>query len=74
MTFPYYDKKTKDVYHRSEFDKSLDTKRKKKAMGGVASGPPPLSGPVPQGLPSVQPGDIYNEWIRLWQMIQNFRL
>jgi hypothetical protein len=64
MPFPDYDKKTKDVYHRSEFDKSLDTKRKKKAMGGVASGPPPLSGPVPQGLPSLQPGDIYNEWIR----------
>ena len=33
-------------------------------MGGVASGPPPLSGPVPQGLPSLQPGDIYNEWIK----------
>ena len=32
-------------------------------MGGKASGPPPLSGPVPEGLPSVAPGVIYKEWI-----------
>ena len=57
MPFPSYDKEVKDVYHPK-------WNRKKKAMGGVASGPPPLSGPVPQGLPSLQPGDIYNEWIK----------
>ena len=57
MSFPSYDKEVKDVYHPT-------WNRKKKAMGGVASGPPPLSGPVPQGLPSLQPGDIYNEWIK----------
>jgi hypothetical protein len=49
-------KSVTDVYH-PKWD------RKKKAMGGVASGPPPLSGPVPEGLPSVAPGVIYNEWI-----------
>jgi len=40
--------------------------RLKKSMGGVASGPPPLSGPTPQmgGLRSLQPGDIYNKWIK----------
>ena len=48
------DKGVKDVYHPN---------RKKKAMGGVASGPPPLSGPVPEGLRSLKPGAIYNEWI-----------
>ena len=57
MPFPSYDKEVKDVYKPG-------WNRKKKAMGGVASGPPPLSGPLPQGLPSVQPGDIYNEWIK----------
>ena len=57
MPFPSYDKEVKDVYKPG-------WNRKKKAMGGVASGPPPLSGPLPQGLPSLQPGDIYNEWIR----------
>jgi hypothetical protein len=57
LSFPSYDKEVKDVYKPG-------WNRKKKAMGGVASGPPPLSGPVPQGLPSLQPGDIYNEWIK----------
>ena len=57
MPFPSYDKEVKDVYKPG-------WNRKKKAMGGVASGPPPLSGPLPQGLPSLQPGDIYNEWIK----------
>jgi hypothetical protein len=50
------DRGVTDVYH-PKWD------RKKKAMGGKASGPPPLSGPVPEGLPSVAPGVIYNEWI-----------
>ena len=50
------DKGVTDVYH-PKWD------RKKKAMGGVASGPPPLSGPVPEGLRSLKPGAIYNEWI-----------
>ena len=48
------DKGVTDVYHPN---------RKKKAMGGKASGPPPLSGPVPEGLRSLKPGAIYNEWI-----------
>ena len=56
MPFPSYDKEVKDVYHPK-------WNRKKKAMGGVASGPPPLSGPVPEGLRSLKPGAIYNEWI-----------
>ena len=50
------DKGVKDVYHPK-------WNRKKKAMGGVASGPPPLSGPAPEGLRSLKPGAIYNEWI-----------
>ena len=50
------DKGVTDVYHPK-------WNRKKKAMGGVASGPPPLSGPVPEGLRSLKPGAIYNEWI-----------
>ena len=50
------DKSVTDVYH-PKWD------RKKKAMGGKASGPSPLSGPVPEGLRSLKPGAIYNEWI-----------
>jgi len=53
------DKGVTDVYH-PEWAKK---KRTKKAMGGKASGRPPLSGPVPEGLPSIAPGVIYNEWI-----------
>jgi len=56
MPFPSYDKEVKDVYHPK-------WNRKKKAMGGKASGRPPLSGPVPEGLRSLKPGAIYNEWI-----------
>ena len=50
------DKGVTDVYHPK-------WNRKKKAMGGKADGPPPLSGPVPEGLRSLKSGVIYNEWI-----------
>ena len=52
-----------DVYHPNWEKMRKAKNRKKKAMGGVASGPPPLSGPVPEGLRSLKPGAIYNEWI-----------
>ena len=58
------DKGITDVYHpRWNAMRKAQKKRNKKAMGGVASGPPPLSGPAPEGLRSLKPGAIYNEWI-----------